>query len=510
MKKPAQDCILALDVGTTNIRAVVYGPGLSLLHTSVLPCPPTYTPAGGVEYDLDKAWQTVTRVMADCLGYCDRAGKQVAGLALTTQRNVLAIWDAKDGRPVMPAISWQDPRGGEHLSQLKKDGFDQRFSRKLGLSLGTNCVGLKLSWLMATRPEIAAGLRSGRLLAGPLDTWLVYQMSRGRLFITDESSAAMLGLYNLHQRNWEDDALAALGLDVIELPEVVNSIGRLGTVLLSNAKETELSALCVDQQVALFGHGCHGPGEAKCTIGTGAFVMVNLGDRPMNVLPELRNRVAWSWQGGVAYALEGVLIHAGSLFDWLFSLGLARDLDEAHELAASEESSQGLVLLPALSGLGAPHWRPDVKGSLSGLTAGTTSAHIWRAAWEAVAMQVVDVLRLVEQRTDLKITQLKVDGGVAACDGLMGLLASLANLEVCRPARLERTSLGVAALAGLSLGWWSRPSDIPLQDKDEGQGFSLSMDQQERSDVIGRWDRVVSDALSNAEKQLHSESDTCA
>ena len=443
-------------MGSTGIRAILYDRKLNPIQKTYRRCPPVYPQPGWVEYDLEKIWKTVQEVMNSCLCESGVKATSIAGMGLTTQRNVLAFWKRDSGHPVGRALSWQDPRGAEHVAALRGREFDRRFARRLGLTLTTNCAGLKLSWLVKHQKNLDRELKQGRLLAGTLDTWLVYKLSRGRMFITDESSASLIGLFDIQHRRWDPDILEVLGLKGISLAEVLPSAGYFCRVAVDPCGiELDLTALCVDQQVSLLGHGCLRAGQAKCTLGTGSFLLMNLGEEYQTVLPELRTRIAWSWQGKAVYALEGVILHAGSLLDWLLSLGLAASMEEAQNLAMSVESAEGVFLVPALTGLGSPYWAPNARGLISGLTTKTTRAHIWRAAWEAIVLQVWQIWKVMRQRTKLPVIALQVDGGVAINNELLSLLASVLEIEVHRPPSIERTALGIAALASLELGWWS-------------------------------------------------------
>jgi len=492
-----RECLLALDVGSTGVRAILYSRDLEVLEWAYLKCPPKYPRPAWVEYDLQEMWKAVKTVLRRCVKESGLQASAVAGLAITTQRNVLAIWDRATGEPVERAIGWQDARSEEVLRDIRYRGFDRTLEEMSGQVLSATNLGVKLKWLLDYKPEIAKGVEEGNLLVGTLDTWLVYRFTEGRLFVTDASSASTTGLYNIVEQAWEERILGALGLEGVKWPEVVPSswiLDRVGSWLLG--EKITLAGLCVDQQAALFGHGCLEPGEAKCTLGSGAFFLVNQGSAPQLVLPELKTRIAWSYGETTTYALEGFIMHTGTLMEWLLSLGLAESMEEARSLASGVESSEGVYLVPALSGLASPYWDPSARGMISGLTVGTTRGHIWRAAWESVALQLWEILEVVEHRTDLRIRSLRVDGGVAANDGLMTLVADIANVPVLRSPFLERTALGVAALAGLAMGWWEDSCQIPSLNEGESTVFTPGMDPLARERLCRGWKRAVAKALS--------------
>lgn len=472
------------------------------MERAYLKCPPKYPRPGWVEYDLQEVWESVTAVLRRCLEASGLEASAVAALAITTQRNVLAVWDKASGEPVERAIGWQDARTEEALKEFHFRGFDRRLEEISGQVLNTTGLGLKMKWLLDHQPEIAKEIKAGNLLVGTLDTWLVYRFTEGRLFVTDPSSASTSGLYNISEKVWENRIIRTLGLEGVKLPEVVASsaiLDRVGAWLLGG--EVTLAGLCVDQQAALFGHRCLEPGEAKCTIGSGAFFLVNQGSLPQLVLPEFKTRIAWSYGQNTTYALEGFISHTGTLMEWLLSLGLAESIEEAGKLASEVRSSEGVYLVPALTGLASPYWDPGARGLVSGLTVGTTRGHIWRAAWESVGLQIWEILEVIERRTDIRVRFLQVDGGVVANDGLMALVADIVNVPVHRSRNLERTALGVAGLAGLALGWWDGAHQIPLLHEGETVVFKPSMDSLTRKRLCQGWKHAVANTLSKDSNQ---------
>jgi len=491
------DYVMVLDVGSSGVRGVLYSRDLEVVERTYIKCPPNYPRPAWVEYDLHKVWETVKTALRRCLKESGLKSSAVAGLAITTQRNVLVVWDKATGEPAENAIGWQDARSEGILRQCLDRGFDRSLEESSGQTLSATNLGLRLKWLLDNKPEIAKGLADGSLLVGTLDTWLVFRLSQRNLFVTDHSSAATTGLYNIFEQHWDTRIVRTLGLEVAPFPEVVAS-----SSILDNAdssllgEETLLAGLCVDQQSALFGHRCLEPGEAKCTLGSGAFFLVNLGNSPQLVLPELKTRIAWSDGETATYALEGFILHTGTLMEWLLSLGLAETMEEATMLASRVESSEGVFLVPALSGLASPYWDPGARGIVSGLRVGITRGHIWRAALEAVALQIWEILDVVERRTDIRIRHLQVDGGVAANDALMAIVADITDVPVRRSPFQERTALGVAGLAGLAMGWWNDPHRIPLSHEEDTVVFKPQMDTLARERLCQGWKRAVAQTLS--------------
>jgi len=418
----------------------------------------------------------------------------VAAVGITNQRETTLLWRRDDGRPVHNAIVWQCRRTTDLCASLKDQGHEALFRERTGLVLDPYFSGTKLRWLLDNVPEARAGAEAGELAFGTVDSFLLHRLSGGAVHGTDPSNASRTLLFNLHTLTWDPELAGILGVPEAVLPEVVDNSGPCGETrgLGFLPDGIPIAGMAGDQQAALFGQACFTAGEAKCTYGTGAFLLVNTGDRPVASSHGLLTTVGWRLGGEVTYALEGSAFIAGAAVQWLRDgLGLISAAPEVEALAASVPDSGGVVFVPALTGLGAPHWRPEARGSIQGISRGTGAAHLARAALEGVALQNVDILRAMEQDLGAALKDLKVDGGACANDLLMQIQADLLGRTVTRPRQIETTGMGSAYLAGIGVGLWESTDEIRARWM-EDSAFSPAPPDAAREALIERWRHAVS------------------
>ena len=454
--------VLALDQGTTSSRAIVFDESGAAVAVAQREFRQIFPRPGWVEHDPLEIWESQLAVAREALARAGLEARDVAALGLTNQRETMVLWDRATGQPLANAIVWQDRRTADVCDRLKREGHEPLFRERTGLVLDPYFSGTKLAWLLDHVP----GARDApeRLAFGTVDSWLLWNLTGGALHVTDVTNASRTLLWNLHTADWDDELLAILGVPRPMLPEVRASSEIYGeTVAGLFGAPIPIAGVAGDQQAALFGQACLAPGMAKNTYGTGCFLLMNTGDQPgaARATSCSRRPPGGSAPGPTEYALEGSVFVAGAAVQWLRDgLGLIRAAADVEALAASVPDSGGVVLVPAFTGLGAPHWDPYARGALVGITRGTTAAHLARAALEAIAFQVADVLDAMAADAGVPIAELRVDGGAAANDLLMQLQADLAGVPVVRPRVQETTALGAAYLAGLATGVWKDTGEI--------------------------------------------------
>ncbi len=449
--------IVALDQGTTSSRAIVFdGRGLPV-SAAQRPIRQHYPAPGLVEHDAEEIWDSQLAVAREALAKADISVDQVAAIGITNQRETTVLWDRATGRPVANAIVWQSRASAPICERLKADGLEPTFHVKTGLLLDPYFSGTKVRYLFETIDGLESRARNGEVLFGTIDTWLIWRLTGGQCHVTDPSNASRTLMFNIHQRCWDQELLAALGVPEAMLPQVRASSEVYGeTCEELFGRPVPLGAAIGDQQSATFGQLCFRPGSAKSTYGTGCFVLLNTGQRPVISDAGLLTTVGWQLGDTVTYCLEGSIFIAGAAVQWLRdSLRLIRESGEVERLAASVPDNADVWFVPALVGLGAPHWDPYARGLIIGLTRDSQPGHIARAVLEAIAFQTADVIELMEREAGLRLAQLKVDGGAAVNDLLMQMQADVLGTEVLRPVMAETTALGAAYLAGLALGYWS-------------------------------------------------------
>ncbi len=488
--------VLALDQGTTSSRAILFDyTGLPVASarkefTQLFPKP------GWVEHDPDEIWSSQAAVAAEVLARSGIDSSAIAALGITNQRETAVVWNRVTGRPVHNAIVWQDRRTSDLCDQLRNDGLAGIIQDKTGLIIDAYFSATKVRWIL----DNVAGAREmagrGELAFGTVDSWLIWNLTGGKLHITDVSNASRTMLFNIHTLEWDDDLLRIFDIPLSMLPEVRSSSEVHGSTSGNFSLNIPIAGIAGDQQAALFGQMCIDRGMVKSTYGTGCFMMMNIGSEPIVSANRLLTTVAWRREGKTEYALEGSIFIAGAVVQWLRDgLGVIRNSSDIEELALQVSSTDGVFFVPAFAGLGAPYWNQQARGTITGLTRGTTAAHIARAALESIAYQTHDVLLAMQNDSGLKIKELRVDGGAAVNDTLMQFQADLLQAGVVRPKITETTALGAAYLAGLATGYWSSLDEIREQWQVDHR-FSPLMGLGDRDELLHGWRRAVSATLA--------------
>jgi glycerol kinase len=488
--------ILAIDQGTTGTTVMVLDQSLAVVARANREFPQVYPRPGWVEHDPEAIWASVVATIDETLKKAGISGTDVAGIGITNQRETTVLWRRRDDRPVHNAIVWQCRRTSELCAQMKENGLEDLFRRKTGLVLDPYFSGTKVRWILDQVEGARQAADAGDLAFGTIDSFLVWRLSGGSAHVTDVSNASRTLFMDLHDLSWDDELLGHLDVPRSVLPRICSSSEIYAhTKGIPNLPDgIPIAGIAGDQQAALFGQVCFSAGEAKCTYGTGAFLLMNTGSEPVSSERGLLTTVAWQLNGEVSYALEGSAFIAGAAVQWLRDgLGLIQSAQEVEALARSVNDSGGVVFVPALTGLGAPHWRPDARGLICGLDRGVTRAHIARAALEGIALQNADILTAMEADSGVKLSSLKVDGGAAANNLLLQYQADILNVPIVRPKMLETTALGAGLLAGLATGMWS--------DRDEAAAiwstdhlFEPSMNEEHRQSELNRWRTAVAKA----------------
>ena len=493
--------VLALDQGTTGSTALVISEDGRILGRGYSEFTQHFPRPGWVEHDPMEIRDVTIRVAREALAESGSAegSIQIDGIGITNQRETVLLWDRESGEPVYPAIVWQDRRTAKECTRLREAGHEPAVRARTGLLLDPYFSGTKVSWLLETQPGLRARAEAGEIACGTIDTWLVHSLTRGQVHATDHTNASRTLLYDLDSGDWSEELLEIFRVPGDLMPEIRRSSGDFGTAAGSLLGiEAPIAGVAGDQQAALFGQGCWGPGLAKNTYGTGAFLLLHTGDEVARSEHGLISTVACGPDGGRAFALEGSIFIAGAAIQWLRDeLGLLSSASESEAMARSVKGNDGVYFVPAFVGLGAPHWNPEVRGSIFGLTRGTTRAHIARAALEAMAYATSDVLEAMEADSGLHTSELRVDGGAAENDWLMSFQAGVLEVAVRRPSMVQTTALGAAGLAGLSVGLWKTPEAF-LSAQGEARIFPPGMGKNERSVLVEGWRRAVRAAQSFA------------
>ena len=487
--------VIAIDQGTTGTTVLVLDEALAVRGRGYQEFRQIYPTPGWVEHDPEDIWASVISALGQALaGIASRAPSSIAAIGITNQRETAVLWDRQTGKAVHNAIVWQDRRTADRCAELHAAGHEARVRELTGLTLDPYFSGTKVAWMLGNLSELARPARAGRLAFGTIDSYLLWRLTGGAVHATDVTNASRTLLFDLNALAWSDELLALFEIPRAILPEVVPSSGIAGqTAGVPGLPDgIPIAGLAGDQQSALFGQACFAPGDAKCTYGTGAFILMNTGDRPVASRAGLLTTVAWKLgTGELRYALEGSAFIAGAAVQWLRDgLQFFSSAAEIESLAQSVPDSGGVIVVPAFAGLGAPHWRPDARGSITGLTRGTTRAHVARATLEGIALQNVDILRAMERDSGRALTVLKVDGGAAANNLLMQFQADVLGVEISRPALVETTALGAAFLAGLGTGVWRDQAQVAAAWREERR-FEPAADRRAIEAHIARWDAAV-------------------
>ncbi|MCW1963321.1 glycerol kinase GlpK [Chryseobacterium viscerum] len=489
--------ILALDQGTTSSRAILFNHSGEIKYVSQKDFEQIFPTPGWVEHDPNEIWSSQISVAAESIAKAGISGLEVAAIGITNQRETTIVWDKETGEPIYNAIVWQDRRTSKYCDELKEQGHAEMIKEKTGLVLDAYFSATKLKWILDNVEGARQKAEEGKLCFGTVDTWLVWKLTRGKMFITDVSNASRTMLLNIHTLEWDHDLLELFNIPKTILPTVKQSseiYGETATTLFST--KIPIAGIAGDQQAALFGQMCTTPGMVKNTYGTGCFLLMNTGTEAVSSKNNLLTTVAWKINGEVNYALEGSVFVGGAAIQWLRDgLKIIHSSDQVNELAASVEDNGGVYFVPALTGLGAPHWDQYARGTIVGITRGTTDGHIARATLEGIAFQVYDIVKAMEADSGRASLELRVDGGASASDLLMQIQSDLFGFKIIRPKTLETTALGAAYLAGLAVGYWKDVAEIQSQwivDKD----FHPQLEKEHVDKMVHSWRRAVSRSQS--------------
>ncbi|WP_419868974.1 glycerol kinase GlpK [Chryseobacterium sp. CT-SW4] len=484
--------ILALDQGTTSSRAILFNYNGEIEYISQKSFEQIFPTPGWVEHDPNEIWSSQISVAAEVIAKAGISGREVAAIGITNQRETTVVWDKETGEPIYNAIVWQDRRTSKYCDTLKEEGYTDTIKKKTGLILDAYFSATKIKWILDNVDGAREKAEAGKLCFGTIDTWLIWKLTRGKMFITDVSNASRTMLLNIHTMEWDEELLRLFNIPKAILPEIKQSsevYGETATTLFST--KIPIAGIAGDQQAALFGQMCTKPGMVKNTYGTGCFLLMNTGNEAVESKNNLLTTVAWKINGQVTYALEGSVFVGGAAIQWLRdNLGIIRSADEVNRLAKTVDDNGGVYFVPALTGLGAPYWDQYARGTIVGITRGTTSGHIARATLEGIAFQVVDIVKAMEADSGRPSLELRVDGGASASDLLMQIQSDLFGFKITRPKILETTALGAAYLAGLAVGYWKSIDDIQSQwivDKD----FHPEVEKEKSNKMILSWHKAV-------------------
>ncbi len=457
--------ILALDQGTTSSRAIVFDHNGQIKSVAQKEFTQYFPQPGWVEHNPNEIWSSQASVIAEAISAIDINGLDIAGIGITNQRETTIVWDVDTEEPIYNAIVWQDRRTSEFCDELKAQGLTDKIHEKTGLIIDAYFSGTKIKWILDNVPGARKRAEMGKLRFGNVDSWLVWRLTRGEVHVTDVTNASRTMLFNIHDLKWDEELMELLDIPMSMMPAVKSSsevYGHTKTTIF--AHEVPISGIAGDQQAALFGQMCIEPGSIKNTYGTGCFVMLNTGNKPVMSKNNLLTTIAWKIGNQVVYALEGSIYVGGSVVQWLRDgLGFITSSSEIEDLASTVPDSGGVYFVPALTGLAAPYWDQYARGTIVGITRGTTRAHIARAALDGIAFQTYDIAQAMAKDMNASLTELKVDGGASRNNLLMQSQADLLGIKVVRPRITETTALGAAYLAGLAVGFWKNIDDIKNQ-----------------------------------------------
>ena len=484
--------ILALDQGTTSSRAILFNKKGEIYSVAQKEFTQYFPKPGWVEHDPLEIWSKQAGVAAEATTKKGLNGKNIAAIGITNQRETVVIWDKHTGDPIYNAIVWQDKRTSDYCDQLKADGKEKMIQEKTGLVIDSYFSGTKIKWILDNVEGARQKAKAGDLILGTMDSWLIWNFTKGELHVTDVTNASRTMLFNIHTMDWDDDLLELFDIPKSMLPEVKDSSEVYGhTKTTVFASKIPIAGIAGDQMAALFGQMCTEKGMVKSTYGTGCFMLMNIGDKPIISKNKLLTTVAWRINGKTEYALEGSIFIGGAVVQWLRDgLGIIKKSRDIESLATSVESTDGVYFLPAFAGIGAPYWDQEAKGTMFGITRGTTDAHIARASLEAIAYQTMDILKAMEADSEIDIEELRVDGGATVNDMLMQFQSDVLNTTTVRPKVIETTALGAAYLAGLAVGFWKDMEEIQSIWKEDVK-FQPTKDQDKIQEGIKGWYRAI-------------------
>jgi len=494
-----KEFILALDQGTTSSRAIIFDRNGLPVASAQKEFTQFYPKPGWVEHDPDEIWSTQAGIALEAITKAGLESANIAAIGITNQRETTVVWNRKTGKPVYNAIVWQDRRTADFCDKLKSEGLGLKILKKTGLIIDAYFSATKIRWILDNVKDARRLAEDGQLAFGTIDSWLVWNLTRGQLHITDVSNASRTMLFNIHTLKWDEELLRVFNIPSSMLPEVRSSSEIYGNTEGQFATSIPVAGIAGDQQAALFGQMCTEPGMVKNTYGTGCFMMMNIGNKPIESKSKLLTTVAWRIGGDTQYALEGSIFIAGAVVQWLRDgLGIIKNSGDVEKLAAKVKDSEGVYFVPAFAGLGAPHWNQHARGTLVGITRGSTSAHIARAALDSIAYQTLEVLLAMQNDSGIDIRELRVDGGATVNNQLMQFQSDLLQAKVVRPKISETTALGAAYLAGLAINYWSNISEIRKQWKID-RTFSPQIEESETLSLIKGWNRAVNAAKAWAD-----------
>jgi glycerol kinase len=491
-----KNLVMAIDQGTTGTTVIILNHELTILSKMNNEFPQHYPKPSWVEHDPEEIWGCTVKTIEEAIRAADINPEEIAGIGITNQRETTVLWNRETGQPVHNAIVWQDRRTAPFCEKLKKKGWEKKIKKKTGLVLDPYFSGTKISWLLDNVPHAKSQAEEGRLAFGTVDSFLVWKLTGGKAHVTDVSNASRTMLMNLQTLEWDPELLKLFRVPASILPLIRSSSEVYGyTSGIDGLPDgIPVAGIAGDQQAALFGQACFAAGEAKCTYGTGSFLLMNTGKKIVSSKTGMLTTVAWKLNGETTYALEGSAFIAGAAVQWLRDgLKMIHKSSDVEKLAESVDDSGGVVFVPGFVGLGAPHWRPEARGAISGMTRGTTQAHIARAALEGIAFLQSDILTAMQKDLGKKLKILKVDGGASMNNLLMQFQADVLQVKLVRPKMVETTALGAAFLAGLAVGLWKNQSEIAKQWK-EDKTFSPKLSKKEVSARLLRWQEAVKKA----------------
>ncbi|MBP3318009.1 MAG: glycerol kinase GlpK [Alistipes sp.] len=484
--------ILSLDQGTSSSRAIVFDHKGQIKAMAQREFTQYFPKPGWVEHNPHEIWSSQASVIAEAIASIDITGLDIAGIGITNQRETTIVWDSETEEPIYNAIVWQDRRTSEYCDKLKAEGYTEFIRSRTGLIIDAYFSATKVKWILDNVPGARERAEKGKLMFGTVDTWLIWRLTRGEVHVTDVSNASRTMLFNIHTLQWDEELLRLFDIPLSMMPEVRSSSEVYGaTKTTIFAHRVPIAGIAGDQQAALFGQMCVEPGAVKNTYGTGCFLLMNSGEKPIDSKNNLLTTVAWKIGDKVNYALEGSIFVGGSVVQWLRDgLGIIKSSAEIEELAASVPDTAGVYFVPALTGLAAPYWDQYARGSISGISRGTTAAHIARAALEGIAYQTLDIVDAMQRDAGIELCELKVDGGAARNNLLMQYQSDLLNTKVIRPCVTETTALGAAYLAGLAVGYWKSIDDIKQQWQAE-MVFEPTVERAQINAAIDGWHDAV-------------------
>ncbi|MFD1017394.1 glycerol kinase GlpK [Winogradskyella rapida] len=484
--------ILALDQGTTSSRAILFNHSGEIVKVSQKPFEQIFPKPGWVEHDPNDIWSSQISVAAEVIAQHGINGESIAAIGITNQRETVVVWDRETSEPIHNAIVWQDRRTARYCDELKDAGHTDMIKKKTGLVIDAYFSATKLKWILDNVEGAREKAEAGKLCFGTVDSWLIWKLTRGKMFITDVSNASRTMLFNIHTMAWDDELLDLFNIPKAMLPDVKESsevYGTTATTLFST--KIPIAGIAGDQQAALFGQMCTKPGMVKNTYGTGCFLLMNTGEEAVYSKNNLLTTVAWKINGKTTYALEGSVFVGGAAIQWLRDgARMVRTAPGINHLAEMAEDNGGVYFVPALTGLGAPYWDQYARGAMLGITRGTTDAHIARATLEGIAFQVYDIVKAMEADSGKKSIELRVDGGATASNLLMQIQSDLFGFKIIRPQTLETTVMGAAYLAGLAVGYWDSIDDIQSQWVIEKE-FYPKAPQEKVDNMLHYWHKAV-------------------